>query len=112
MFTDILAPVYDQCPQNITRHINTHVVTIQWDEPAFIDPHEKSRVRMVAQSYPRPEATFPWGEYVVQYVAIKENNALKNECVFSISIYRKYIDFFLSFIAFDEMVDVRKQSII
>ena len=31
----------------------------------------------------------PWGDYTIQYAAIKANNGMQTECTFQISVYRK-----------------------
>ena len=86
---DILPPAYDACPENITEYTTSHMLTVEWTAPNFFDPHGESKVRIIAQNYPSPSTTLPWGEYVMQYVAVKERNGLTTECSFTTSVYRK-----------------------
>lgn len=56
----------------------------------FTDPFGNSID--ITANYPQAEFDFPWGDFVVQYLAVKVNNGLPAECTFNVSIRRKYRD--------------------
>ncbi|KAI0241055.1 hypothetical protein LSAT2_002371, partial [Lamellibrachia satsuma] len=62
-------------------------VTFDWVEPSFHDP--MGTLIQLTQSYQKNEATFPWGEFFIQYVATKPSNGLRSECLFTEAVYLK-----------------------
>ncbi|KAI0221218.1 hypothetical protein LSAT2_027369 [Lamellibrachia satsuma] len=86
---DILPPSISKCPTNESQYTSTPTVTVNWTEPAFRDPTQASSPQpiRVSSNYQRNEATFPWGEFVIQYVATKPSNGLRSECLFTESVY-------------------------
>ena len=84
LFLDILRPVIENCPLNETHYIKTPAVTLNWTTPTCSD----TTIHLTS-NYPISQATFPWGEFFIQYVATKPSNGLRSECVFTESIYRK-----------------------
>ena len=63
-------------------------VFVNWTAPSFHDP-TGSNIQ-VTTNYPMDSATFPWGDFVAQYVALKPSNGLRTECSFNITIRRKF----------------------
>ncbi|KAI0221221.1 Sushi, von Willebrand factor type A, EGF and pentraxin domain-containing protein 1 [Lamellibrachia satsuma] len=86
---DVLQPVVSNCPSNETHYTSTPLVTLNWTEPSFRDPTHapSSKPIRVSSNYLRNEATLPWGEFIIQYVATKPSNGLRSECLFAESIY-------------------------
>ncbi|KAK2167896.1 hypothetical protein NP493_1251g00022 [Ridgeia piscesae] len=79
---DILAPRLTHCPSNKTHYISTPSVTLNWTAPTFSDP----TIRLTS-NYPLNKATFPWGEFFIQYVATKPSNGLRTQCLFREAVY-------------------------
>lgn len=87
-FADIQAPVVANCPsdKHITTSNMTHTLT--WTEPKFSDPH--GREVTVSKNYQNNTFDFPWGEFTVQYTAVKPFNGLTESCLFKVSVKRNY----------------------
>lgn len=85
--SDIQPPVVATCPSD--RHILTSDMTSKqtWSEPNITDPLGKD-VR-ITKNYQKSSFEFPWGEYTIQYSAVKPSNGLTAECTFNISVKRK-----------------------
>lgn len=66
---------------------------VKWQIPSFTDPHHNAV--KVTSNYPSNEFIFPWGDFKVSYTAIKPTNGLSTNCLFSISLRRKYVLSFL-----------------
>ena len=84
------------CPAD--RNIVTSNLTSTqiWTKPNITDPHGKPVT--ITTNYQKSEFTFPWGEFTVQYSAVKPANGLRVECLFKISVKRKYIFYKFKFI--------------
>ena len=62
---------------------------LNWTAPSFFDPVGKPIT--VTTNYPTHSFEFPWGDFKVQYVALKPSNGLRKECIFNLKIRRKFI---------------------
>lgn len=84
---DIQPPVVSRCPTD--RHVLTSNMTSfqTWNEPSFSDPHGLEI--KITKNYLTTSFEFPWGEFTVQYSALKPSNGMKAECLFNISVKRK-----------------------
>ncbi|KAI0231195.1 hypothetical protein LSAT2_018427 [Lamellibrachia satsuma] len=82
---DILPPDVFNCSSNATYIISSPKVLLTWQEPSFNDP--RGTAIHVSQNYQKNEATFPWGEFIIQFVATKPSNGLRTECLFTESVY-------------------------
>ena len=87
---DVWPPSVANCSESILINTDQRRVRVEWPLPSFSDPHGESEVRMTSQNYGEPQSTFEWGTYTVQYAAAKTRNALTNECVFTVSVLRKF----------------------
>ena len=87
LFLDIQPPVIVGCPGD--RNILTSDLYSRqyWSEPSITDPHGK--MVHVTKNYQKSVFEFPWGEFTVQYSAVKPSNGLRAECKFNISVKRK-----------------------
>lgn len=87
--SDIQPPVMKNCSGD--KYITTAAIEylVKWQIPSFTDPH--SFAIKVTSNYPSNEFTFPWGDFKVSYTAIKPTNGLSTNCLFSISLRRKYV---------------------
>lgn len=74
------------CPSDMSIFSNEPTIFVNWTAPSFYDPVGKSIE--VSMNYPDDSWTFPWGDYVAQYVALKPSNGLRTECTFNITIRR------------------------
>lgn len=85
--SDIQPPVVAGCPTN--RYILTSDMTSKqtWSEPTITDP--LGQEVQVTQNYQKSSFDFPWGEYTIQYSAVKPSNGLRAECTFNVSVKRK-----------------------
>ncbi|XP_056020424.1 sushi, von Willebrand factor type A, EGF and pentraxin domain-containing protein 1-like isoform X2 [Ostrea edulis] len=81
---DIQPPVMTNCPSDMSIFSNEPTIFVNWTAPSFYDPVGKSIE--VSMNYPDDSWTFPWGDYVAQYVALKPSNGLRTECTFNITI--------------------------
>ncbi|XP_061166332.1 sushi, nidogen and EGF-like domain-containing protein 1 [Saccostrea echinata] len=79
---DIQAPVVRGCPGNITSYSKNHNIFVNWTAPVFSDP--VGRDIRVTTNYPENNWNFPWGDFMVQYTALKPSNGLQTDCNFSI----------------------------
>lgn len=59
-----------------------------WNIPSFHDP--MGNQIKVQSNYPQNTSTFPWGDFTVQYSALKLNNGLRTECNFNLAVKRTY----------------------
>ncbi|XP_053381798.1 sushi, nidogen and EGF-like domain-containing protein 1 [Mercenaria mercenaria] len=86
---DIQPPVVEGCP--VDRNIMTSNLTSRqtWSEPKITDPHGTNV--SVTKNYQTNSFEFPWGEFTIQYSAVKISNGLKAECKFTISVTRACI---------------------
>ncbi|KAI0228091.1 hypothetical protein LSAT2_021414, partial [Lamellibrachia satsuma] len=82
---DILPPDVFNCSSNETYIISSPKVMLTWQEPSFNDP--RGTAIQVSQNYQKNEATFPWGEFIIQFVATKPSNGLRTECLFTESVH-------------------------
>ena len=85
---DIQPPVLSGCSANISVFVSTVVSQQNWTKPTFTDP--MGTPLMVTSNYDENSFEFPWGDFTVQYVALKPANGLQTECSFTISIRRKF----------------------
>jgi hypothetical protein len=76
------------CPSDMSIFSNEPSMFVNWTAPSFHDPVGKSIE--VTTNYPDNSWTFPWGDFVAQYVALKPSNGLRRACTFNISIRRTY----------------------
>ena len=75
------------CPTDVDV-LTSNLTSLQsWNEPIFTDP--LGFYITVTTNYPTPTYEFPWGEFTVQYSAVKPSNGLRTECTFNITIKRK-----------------------
>ncbi|XP_022330019.2 CUB and sushi domain-containing protein 3-like [Crassostrea virginica] len=81
---DIQPPVVENCPSNMDIFSKEPTVFVNWTAPSFHDPIGSNI--QVTTNYPMDSATFPWGDFVAQYVALKPSNGLRTECSFNITI--------------------------
>lgn len=88
---DIQPPEMNNCPNNMTQFSAEPVTYINWTAPTFVDPVGKP-IR-ISTNYPLDSYSFPWGDFKVQYVALKPSNGMRTSCVFTIKIRRKYFLF-------------------
>lgn len=72
------------------KYITTSKLTdlVEWQIPTFTDPHD-FRIDVTA-NYLKNEFTFPWGDFNVSYSAVKPSNGLSTDCLFGISLRRKF----------------------
>ena len=77
-----------ECPANVDVLTSNQTSSQSWTEPMFTDPHGFDV--LVTTNYPTPTYEFPWGEFAVQYTAVKPSNGLRRECVFNITIKRMH----------------------
>lgn len=91
---DIQPPEMNNCPDNITKFSSEPVTYINWTAPTFADPVGK--LIRISTNYPQNSFNFPWGDFRVQYVALKPSNGMRTSCVFTLKIRRKYFPFFSS----------------
>ena len=87
MCTDIQPPVLSGCPTNRTEFVRSTVTTQNWTVPTFSDP--MGTPLTVTSNYNGDRFDFPWGDFVIQYVAVKPANGLTTVCSFTIKIRRK-----------------------
>ncbi|XP_060571633.1 sushi, von Willebrand factor type A, EGF and pentraxin domain-containing protein 1-like [Ruditapes philippinarum] len=81
---DIQPPVVMGCPED-RMIITENMKTLQtWDEPVFEDPH--GTPVHVTKNYQTNSHEFPWGEFYIQFVAVKPSNGYRTECKFKISV--------------------------
>ncbi|KAK3102486.1 hypothetical protein FSP39_011702, partial [Pinctada imbricata] len=81
---DIQPPVVENCPTHIIRKTAEHTLWINWTAPLFYDPLGTDID--ISTNYPSAEWTFYWGDFPVQYSALKPSNGLRTECTFNISV--------------------------
>jgi hypothetical protein len=75
------------CPED-RMIITENMKTLQtWDEPVFEDPH--GTPVHVTKNYQTNSHEFPWGEFYIQFTAVKPSNGYRTECKFKISVKRK-----------------------
>ncbi|XP_056008437.1 sushi, von Willebrand factor type A, EGF and pentraxin domain-containing protein 1-like [Ostrea edulis] len=82
--TDIQPPVMSGCHENMTVYSAEPITFINWTEPTFHDPVGKHV--MVSTNYPQNSWKFPWGDFIVQYEALKPSNGLRTNCVFDLKV--------------------------
>lgn len=78
----------NDCPYNMTKFSSEPVTYINWTAPTFVDPVGKPI--SISTNYPQNSYNFPWGDFRVQYVALKPSNGMRTSCVFTLKIRRKY----------------------
>lgn len=81
---DIQPPVMTDCPRDIAVFSKEPTVFVNWTTPSFFDPLGTNI--QVTTNYPAGSGTFPWGDFIAQYVALKPSNGLRTECTFNITI--------------------------
>lgn len=81
---DIQPPEMNNCPDNITKFSSEPVTYFNWTAPTFADPVGKP-IR-ISTNYPQNSYDFPWGDFRVQYVALKPSNGMRTTCVFTLKI--------------------------
>lgn len=81
----------NNCPNNMTQFSAEPVTYINWTAPTFVDPVGKA-IR-ISTNYPQNSYNFPWGDFRVQYVALKPSNGMRTSCEFSLKIRRRYFSF-------------------
>lgn len=72
----------------MTKFSSEAMTFLNWTAPTFTDPVGKPI--QISTNYPRDSYTFPWGDFDVQYVALKPSNGMRTSCVFSLKIRRKF----------------------
>ncbi|XP_062610426.1 sushi, von Willebrand factor type A, EGF and pentraxin domain-containing protein 1-like [Saccostrea cucullata] len=82
--TDIQPPVMSGCLDNKMVFSSTPETFINWTAPNFYDPVGKTL--FVSTNYPENSWKFPWGDYTVQYVALKPSNGLRTSCLFNVNV--------------------------
>ncbi|XP_062610427.1 neurogenic locus notch homolog protein 2-like [Saccostrea cucullata] len=85
--TDIQPPVMSGCHDNKTVYSSKHETFLNWTAPSFYDPVGKELT--ISTNYPQNSWSFPWGDFTVQYVALKPSNGLRTSCVFNVKVRRK-----------------------
>lgn len=96
----------NNCPDNMTKFSSEPVTYINWTAPTFLDPTGKPV--SISTNYPENSYSFPWGDFTVQYVALKPSNGMRTSCVFTLKIRRK---FFLLFCTSDVLIYVSVYTI-
>lgn len=89
LYTDIQPPVMTGCQNSETILTTQPEAFASWNIPSFQDP--MGRQLIVSSNYPTNSTSFPWGDFTVQYSALKPSNGLRTECNFTLSIRRKLI---------------------
>jgi len=74
------------CPVDRLVHVTELTRNESWTAPEFSDPHGFDI--SVTSNYEKSEYEFPWGEFVVQYHAVKPSNGMTAECNFAIAVKR------------------------
>ncbi|WAQ94478.1 SRPX2-like protein [Mya arenaria] len=82
--TDIQPPIYDHCPTNKVILVTTMTTNQTWAEPIFTDPHGFGIE--ISKNYQNSSFEFPWGEFAIQYTAIKPSYGMREECTFWIKV--------------------------
>ncbi|XP_048776989.2 sushi, von Willebrand factor type A, EGF and pentraxin domain-containing protein 1-like isoform X2 [Ostrea edulis] len=82
--TDIQPPVMTGCQNSETILTTQPEAFASWNIPSFQDP--MGRQLIVSSNYPTNSTSFPWGDFTVQYSALKPSNGLRTECNFTLSI--------------------------
>ena len=77
------------CSEDIDIKSSEDITFFNWTAPSFYDPAGKPIT--VTTNYPTNNFNFSWGDFKVQYVALKPSNGLRKECVFNLKIRRKFI---------------------
>ena len=77
------------CSEDIDIKSSEDITFLNWTAPSFYDPAGKPIT--VTTNYPTNNFNFSWGDFKVQYVALKPSNGLRQECVFNLKIRRKFI---------------------
>lgn len=91
---DIQPPEINNCPDNIKKFSSEPVTYVNWTAPTFADPVGKP-IR-ISTNYPQNSYDFPWGDFRVQYVALKPSNGMRTTCEFTLKIRRRYFSFCLT----------------
>jgi len=79
-------PLITGCPTDRLIHVTDLSRYEEWTAPEFSDPHGFNI--SVSSNYEESEYEFPWGEFVVQYHAVKPSNGMATECSFTIAVKR------------------------
>ncbi|KAJ8304766.1 hypothetical protein KUTeg_018349 [Tegillarca granosa] len=82
--TDIQPPVVIGCSSNMTIFTANRIVDVNWTVPSFSDPMG-NKIK-ITSNYPSNKWSFPWGNFDVQYNALKPSNGYRKECIFSIKV--------------------------
>nr|XP_034302889.1 hyalin-like [Crassostrea gigas] len=82
--TDVQPPVMSNCQNSETILTSQPEAVASWNIPSFHDP--MGNQIKVQSNYPQNTSTFPWGDFTVQYSALKLNNGLRTECNFNLSV--------------------------
>lgn len=81
---DNQAPIVHGCPENRTI-LTANMKSFQtWEVPNITDPHQEQLE--ITTNYRNNSYEFPWGNFIVQYHAVKPSNGLTAECTFAISV--------------------------
>lgn len=87
---DIQPPVMSDCQNSETILTSQPEAIASWRIPSFHDP--MGNPLSVFTNYPSSNSSsFPWGDFTVQYSALKLSNGLREECNFTISVRRTCI---------------------
>lgn len=84
---DIQPPVMSGCHSNKEKWTSELMTHLNWTAPSFYDPVRKPI--NISSNYPTDSYEFPWGDFVVHYVALKPSNGMRTTCVFSWKIRRE-----------------------
>ncbi|OWF52999.1 Sushi, nidogen and EGF-like domain-containing protein 1 [Mizuhopecten yessoensis] len=81
---DVQPPLMTDCPSDMHFFVSEPTINVNWSIPVFTDPMGTNLT--VTHNYPFNRWKFPWGDFTVQYSALKASNGLNTECLFNVSV--------------------------
>ncbi|KAK3086698.1 hypothetical protein FSP39_022139 [Pinctada imbricata] len=81
---DVQPPLVENCSKDKFVYSHLPITKISWPTPNFTDPLGNNV--KVTSNYQQNEYDFPWGDFTVQYTALKPSNGLRTECTFNITV--------------------------
>lgn len=81
---DVQPPVAVNCSEGINVTTADRTEIVNWLPPIFNDP--MGQTLTVHTNYPQNSYEFRWGDFPVQYVAVKPSNAKSSECLFEVKV--------------------------
>ena len=84
---DVQPPLVEHCLDDIRRTSSERFVNITWKAPDFYDRFGHNV--HTSSNYPKHGSSFFWGDYTVEYNALKPFNGLWSNCTFNITVRRK-----------------------